>query len=331
MIKTKKQMYIVISIFALILFLGGTTYAWFSYRSETGEQELIAGDIYLHLNEGQEEITLTNVFPETPEEARARDDNYITFSIDGINTSSKTIYYEFILDHGTEKASPKSRYRDQDLRFDLIEVNGNNEKYLLSDVGYDSLVNQRIYVDTIDASTTTEIERQYKLRMWLSEDVIISDTAENRTYTTAEFRNKYATIKLIVAGDFQEKEAPKQAYQLIQSLASSKSYIASYTDFIESNSNYSTYTTHDQVSDDAPKQTVYYYTGNNAATNANVLFAGYCWQIIRTTDNGGVRMIYNGVAQKPVTASTPITNTDITYTNDGTYAYTYDSTHFLKS
>ena len=92
MIKNKKQMFLVISVFALILFLGGTTYAWFNYRSETSEQELIAGEIYLHLNEGQEEIEMTNVFPETKEEARARDDNYITFEITGKNTSTKTIF-----------------------------------------------------------------------------------------------------------------------------------------------------------------------------------------------------------------------------------------------
>ena len=29
----------------------------------------------------------------------------------------------------------------------------------------------------------------------------------------------------------------------------------------------------------------------------NVLFAGQCWQMIRTTDTGGVKMIYNGEAE----------------------------------
>ena len=325
MIKNKKQMYLVISIFTLILFLGGTSYAWFSYRSESSDQELIAGEIYLNLDEGQEEIELSNIFPETATEARARNDNFITFDITGKNTSNKAIYYEIILDHGTDKASPKTRYRDRDLKFDLVEISGNNETYLLSDVSYDSLINQRIYVNTIDANISTEVERHYKLRMWLSEDVIISDTATNATYSTVDYKNKYATIKLVVAGDFEEKTAPKPAYNLIAELSSTKSYIASYDDIINDPNNVG-FTTQDQVSTSATKQTVYYYTGDDAAANSNVLFAGYCWQIIRTTDNGGVRMIYNGVAQKPVTASTPITNTDITYTNDGTYAYTYDST-----
>ncbi len=48
-------------------------------------------------------------------------------------------------------------------------------------------------------------------------------------------------------------------------------------------------------------QSVYYWKASND-TNANiildkwnVIFAGFCWQMIRTTDTGGVKMIYNGV------------------------------------
>ena len=76
----KKYLYIVGSLILVIALLG-VTYAWFTYRGETSEQEIIAGDIYLNLSEGQDEITMTNVFPETKEEARARDDNFITFEI----------------------------------------------------------------------------------------------------------------------------------------------------------------------------------------------------------------------------------------------------------
>ena len=36
-----------------------------------------------------------------------------------------------------------------------------------------------------------------------------------------------------------------------------------------------------------------YFRGN--VTNNNVIFANYCWKIVRTTETGGVKMIYNGV------------------------------------
>lgn len=37
---------------------------------------------------------------------------------------------------------------------------------------------------------------------------------------------------------------------------------------------------------------VYYYRGD--ISNNNVVFANYCWKIVRTTSTGGVKMIYNG-------------------------------------
>lgn len=38
---------------------------------------------------------------------------------------------------------------------------------------------------------------------------------------------------------------------------------------------------------------VYYFT--NQASNVNVIFGNFCWKIIRTTDTGGTKMIYNGI------------------------------------
>ena len=39
---------------------------------------------------------------------------------------------------------------------------------------------------------------------------------------------------------------------------------------------------------------IYYYRGN--VDNNNVIFAGFCWKIVRTTDTGGIKLIYNGEA-----------------------------------
>ncbi len=40
------------------------------------------------------------------------------------------------------------------------------------------------------------------------------------------------------------------------------------------------------------KYPVHYYRG--AVTNNNVKFANFCWKIVRTTETGGVKLIYNG-------------------------------------
>ena len=52
---------------------------------------------------------------------------------------------------------------------------------------------------------------------------------------------------------------------------------------------------------------IYYYRG--AVTNNNLLFANFCWKIVRTTDTGGIKLIYNGA-----TAEGKCTNTTGTLT-----------------
>ncbi len=49
------------------------------------------------------------------------------------------------------------------------------------------------------------------------------------------------------------------------------------------------YELHTTKDDEYP---IYYYRG--AVTDNNVIFAEYCWKIIRTTETGGVKLIYNG-------------------------------------
>ena len=40
---------------------------------------------------------------------------------------------------------------------------------------------------------------------------------------------------------------------------------------------------------------VYYYRGDANKVNNNIIFNNMCWKIIRTTENNGVKLIYNGV------------------------------------
>ncbi len=326
MIKTKKQMFIVIVVFALVLFLGGTTFAWFNYSRTTSDQQLIAGDIYLHLNEGNDQISMTNIFPETADEARARNDNYITFNVSGLNTSTKTIYYEFVLNHGDDKASPKTRYRDEDLRFDLVELdsNGNEGDYLLSAVSYETLANRRIYVDTVDANTTTEVVKRYKLRMWLDENVIISDTAADAVYNTTEYKNKYATVKLTVAGDLQEKTASRSLYTIMRNdsvgIDTENGVDFSKTPEHDGLNGEGTNGVYTRSGTETNSNPIFYYRGE---VDNNVLFNNKCWKAVRTTYTGGVKLIYNGelsTNKKELTLEeygTPVTNTG---------NFTYDST-----
>ena len=57
---------------------------------------------------------------------------------------------------------------------------------------------------------------------------------------------------------------------------------------------------HDSFTKEPSKKIYHWYAesddeGNQVIEKNNVIFGNFCWQIIRTTDTGGVKMIYNGI------------------------------------
>ncbi|MBR1386576.1 MAG: hypothetical protein IJ568_07075 [Bacilli bacterium] len=90
-------------------------------------------------------------------------------------------------------------------------------------------------------------------------------------------------------------------------------------------------------------QKIYYWYGSNDTNGTaildknNVIFANHCWQMIRTTDTGGVKMIYNGEPENNQCLSTRGNHIGTIGTNgstknlDGDYmygtSYTYDKSN----
>ena len=67
LIKTKKQMYVVIAAFVLVLLLGTTTYAFFNYTRTGSRNTIRTGRIYFNTEQGNT-VTLNNLFPISTEE-----------------------------------------------------------------------------------------------------------------------------------------------------------------------------------------------------------------------------------------------------------------------
>jgi hypothetical protein len=57
------------------------------------------------------------------------------------------------------------------------------------------------------------------------------------------------------------------------------------------------------------KYPIYYYRG--AVEDNNVIFANFCWKIVRTTETGGVKLIYNGTPSSGQCTNTTGTSTQI--------------------
>ena len=96
MIKSKKQMFIVIGAFALVMLLGTVTYAFFNY-TRTGSANIIkTGRINFNSEQGTA-INLTNLFPIDPEETGIMNDvtkvGTVTINVTGDTTYGDGIEY----------------------------------------------------------------------------------------------------------------------------------------------------------------------------------------------------------------------------------------------
>lgn len=205
----KRIVSILLGIVVCIVLIIGVSYAFFNYYKESEyEYEVIAGDIYMQLTDNVETFTLPRFYPMTNEEAKELTNNYMTFNIAGKNTTTnKDIYYAIMLNYGEDNPDTnKVRFKDRDLRFELVKIVNENETILVDGLSYDDLDGQIIWVDTIPKKTDNELNIQYRLRVWVSENVIISDSISYADYTTSDYSNRYASIKVSTVGDFVYKE-----------------------------------------------------------------------------------------------------------------------------
>ena len=199
--KNNKKTIIITSIILGVLILTiSLTYAVFS-MSKTGQNSnLVVGDVYMHYANGNKSINLANAMPSETYDATS----FFEFTIDGKNTTTnKDIWYEIILKHGDE-VSGKTRIKDNLLKFTLTETKNGTTTTVFDGRSYNDLTSKRIWVNTINKNTTSEVSITYRLYMWISNATNIGNT-EDVDYTTEEWKNVFASIKVDVAGDFNEK------------------------------------------------------------------------------------------------------------------------------
>ena len=275
----------------LILILTGVTYAYFNYTKEdTRQADIVAGEVYVRLqNSPAPTLTLSKAYPRTDTEARERTDNYVDFTILGKNTSeTKEVGYSFNVT-ATNSDNTKILIDSQYLKFDLSELDGsNNETALLSGVTLTELNNKKINKLKVPVNTTSQISKKYRIRMWISDQVVISDTETGATYTQEQFNKLYANISINISTETRDETYT--SYQLLAKNVMTPTNPINFANISSSSNGQGLYILPGTENDTNP---IYYYRG--AVTNNNVIFGGFCWQMVRTTDTGGIKMIYNGV------------------------------------
>ena len=104
-----KKIIITLSIIAILVLTIGITYSIFTSSKISNNSNLVVGNIYMHYDETNGGINLSNMLPSKT----YNKDAYFEFTIDGENTySDKDINYEIVLNYGDDHATRKTRIKD---------------------------------------------------------------------------------------------------------------------------------------------------------------------------------------------------------------------------
>ncbi len=270
------KIYVLISVFVFVFLIGGISYSYFVYEKDLVEANITTGNIQINFISESNSLSLTNQLPISDVIGKNNAD-YLEFTVTG-STDYESIKYEIEI-----VPNSSNTLEDQYVKVYLTDQNDVevSSPLLISSLPSAKANNGKVVYSTIiEANSDGSINnysQEYRLRVWIDENY---SNIDNRQYGFSVY---------LYAENFGNSLVKK-----ILGQCGNVDYIKSYNDTVISDN--PTFTTQDQVSTSASKKDVCYYTGDNASTNANVLFAGYCWQVVRTTDNGGVRLIYNGVA-----------------------------------
>ena len=183
----------------LVVAVFSSTYAFFNYYKDDSRQaDIQTGEVYARITENNLSLSLSKLYPMTDVEARGRNNNYIDFNLVGKNTSlTRKLSYKFTLSNG-DNISGRTRINPNYVLFDLSELDGNNnETLLLSGVTLTSFNSANLDGFEIPTNQTTELQKKYRIRAWISDSLTISDDpSENATYTQAQYANLFANFKV---------------------------------------------------------------------------------------------------------------------------------------
>ena len=226
-----KKIIITLSIITILVLTIGITYSIFTSSKTSKNSNLVVGNIYMHYDETNGGINLSNMLPSKT----YNKDAYFEFTIDGENTySDKDINYEIVLNYGDDHATRKTRIKDGLLNFRLVQLDYNttsktyeNEQVLFDNRSYESISDKRIWEDVITKSEGY-VKRMYRLYMWYAYYTNIGNSSD-ADYDLDTWNNDvFASIKVNVTGDFTPKSIEANASCFTSTSTDASSTITAY-------------------------------------------------------------------------------------------------------
>ncbi len=306
--KIFKRKYIwLILVLALICITAGASYAYFTALGLSDEQVVQSGVLSLTYTSG-ENILLENIVPTEETGAGIHE-----FTIENTGTLDATYY--LYLDKITLQKNGEDT-QSENLKWKLYSA---DESYIQQgEIASGSFAegDNTIELDT-DIAIAPKEKHYYILKIWLQETGELQNEDQGLEFSTVvEATTDRKTINKMLVNVIKDEA-------VLDNIAS---------EFVTS----STGINFSQVSSDTNGKGLYilngtennpypimYYRGD--VKNNNVKFANYCWKMVRTTETGGIKLIYNGKpdssGQCSATGSATVIQDSVFNTNYNDNAY----------
>ena len=227
-------------------------------------------------------------------------------------TCTYDIYYEYDTNSSIYGVSPTPVTDSslKELTLKAVGGSGTNNYADEKNFNYDTSWTQNPYKRLIvKGASITDATKNGTTDTWKFNMAFYNLEADQNKLAGKTFAGSFYVDKDSIQCDYQNNESNPTLYQTIENRYNEdKTYLGLYNG----------------EGSDTYANPVYYYKGN--VQNNNVLFAGFCWKIVRTTETGGVKIVYNGIQKDEVQISPIEQSSYANISNDATYPYTFDST-----
>ena len=203
--KKKQVLLTLVAIISLIVITVGVTYAFFNYAKEgTTDNTIQTGSItflYTEVSGVGKGISLTEAYPvaDSIGKVQVGEGKVFDFKVTSNISMNSSIGYQV-----TARKKTGSTLANSAVKVYLTEVNGTEQELLLSkyselsqtDKVDSSKFDERILYEATVPANTSNYEKNFKLRMWVSDDTDFSDGSMNdKTFTLTV--NVYADGKVV--------------------------------------------------------------------------------------------------------------------------------------
>ena len=270
----KKIFFIILSL-ALVVITG--TFAWLSWRSQNTAMVLTIGDIRgltVTLKPYQINASLSPVsaytdgvaIDVTAANAKTEADKFkLFYKIDTIDSALIDSGFKYTITKCTSNCDTPSNYT----------VLNNAEGSFASAASNSNL---NIYQESVPANTTYK----YKVYLWIDSSGGNQSNMQNKTFQ-GELRASVSETLYTMMRD----------NAIIDNTTSQFVTNSNGVQFNAISSDTNGKGLYIRAGTENDAHPIYYYRGE--VDNNNVLFAGFCWKIVRTTSTGGTKLIYNGL------------------------------------